>query len=121
MSEKVEYFVVNPSVKLFGGVKVTKETEFETWNDDKTVHQTFKNLKLTTKIRKKSEYNGMKMKEESKLETTVPEGTVLIWGEDTGYIVPNYVMVKVDEAIASLEQVKDITVPIEEHNRVTEV
>ena len=77
MSEKVEYFVVNPSVKLFGGVKVTKETEFETWNDDKTVHQTFKNLKLTTKIRKKSEYNGMKMKEESKLEIGVQEGTIL--------------------------------------------
>lgn len=118
MSEKVEYFVVNPSIKTFGGVKVTKETEFETYNDDKTVHQTMKDLVLTTELTKESEYNGIKMKEESKLETTVPEGTVLIWGEDTGYIIPNYHMVKVADAIKSLETVKDITTPIEENNKI---
>lgn len=116
--ENVEYFVVNPSVKLFGGIKVTKDTEFETYNDDKTVYQTMKDLVLTTKITKESEYNGIKMQEESKLITTVPEGTVLIWGEDTGYIIPNYTMVKVEDAIKSLEQIKDITKPIEENNKV---
>lgn len=115
--EKVEYFVVQPSIKTFGGIRVDKETAFETYNDDKTVHQTMKDLVLTTEIKRESEYNGMTMKEESKLETTVPEGTVLIWGEDTGYIVPNYHMVKVEEAIKSLEQVRDITVPIEENNK----
>jgi len=117
MSEKVEYFIVNPSVKTFGGIKVTKETEFETYNDDKTVHQTMKDLILTTEITKESEYNNIKMKETSKLETTVPEGTVLIWGEDTGYIIPNYHMVKVEDAIKSLEQIRDITVPIEEGSK----
>lgn len=114
--ENVEYFVVQPSIKTFGGIRVNKDTEFETYNDDKTVHQTMKDLVLTTELKKESEYNGIKMVEESKLTTTVPEGIVLIWGEDTGYIIPNYHMVKVDEAIKSLEQVRDITVPIEEHN-----
>lgn len=113
MSEKVEYYVVAPSVKLFGGIKVKKDTEFDTYNDDKTVHQTMKDLILTTEVKRESEYNGIKATEESKMTTTIPEGTVLIWGEQEGYIIPNYHMVKVEEAIKCLENVKDITVPIE--------
>ena len=66
MSEKVEYFVVNPSIKTFGGIKVTKETNFDTYNDDKTVHQTMKDLVLVTEITRESEYKGIKVKEESK-------------------------------------------------------
>lgn len=111
--EKPEYFVVKPSVKLFGGIKVNKETEFDVYNDDKSIHQTMKDLKLTTEVSRESEYNGIKSKEESKLTTEIPEGTVIIWGEDTGYIIPNYHMVKVEDAIKSLEQIKDITEPIE--------
>lgn len=118
--EKPEYFIVAPSVKLFGGVKVTKKTEFETWNDDKTVHQTLKDLVLTTVVKKASEYNGIKSEEESKMITEVPEGTVLIWGEQEGYIIPNYHMVKAEEAIKALEKIKDITKPIEENNVVEE-
>lgn len=112
--EKVEYFVVAPSTKLFGGVRVNKETEFETWNDDKTVHQTLKDLVLVTEVKRDSEYGDIKSSEESKLTTELPEGTVIVWGEDTGYIVPNYHMVKVSEAIEGLKKVEDITVPIEE-------
>lgn len=115
--EKPEYFVVQPSVRLFGGVKVTKETEFETYNDEETVHQTLKDLVLTTELTKESEYNGIKIKEESKLMTEVPEGTILIWGEDTGYIIPNYRMVKVEDAIESLQKIDEITKPIEKNSK----
>ena len=112
--ENVEYFVVKPSTKTFGGIRVTKETEFETYNEDKTVHQTMKDLVLTTIVTRESEYNGIKSKEESKLVTEVPEGTVIVWGEDTGYIIPNYVMVKPEEAAVMLKTIEDITKPIEE-------
>lgn len=116
--ENVEYFVVRPSVKTFGGIKVTKETAFETYNDDKSVYQTMKDLVLTTIVKRESEYAGIKSTEESKLTTEVPEGTVIVWGEDTGYIIPNYVMVKPEEAAEMLKQVENITKPIEEHNVV---
>lgn len=103
--ENVERFIVRPSIKLFGGVKVTKETEFVTENTDKTVKQTFKNLILTTHLKK--EFNDQyKTKEESELTVAVPEGTILLWREDSGYIIPNYEMVSVDEAIESLEQLR---------------
>lgn len=112
--EKPEYFIIAPSSKLFGGIKVNKETEFETWNDDKTVHQTLKDLTLTTVIKKESDYNGIKSKEESKMETTLPENIVLVWDEQSGYIIPNYRMVKIDEAIEMLNRANGITKPIEE-------
>lgn len=112
--EKVEYYVVNPSTKLFGGIKTDKNTKFDTYNDDKTVHQVFRNGKLTTHIKRETNFNGIKSVETSKLETEVPEGTVILWDEVNGYIIPNYHMVRVKEAIRTLEGVEDITKPIEE-------
>lgn len=97
--EKPEYFIVNPSIQLFGGVEVKKDTKFETYNGDKTVHQTLKNLVLTTEIKRKSEYNGIKSTEESKMTTELPEHTILVWGEQEGYIVPNYQMVRPNDAV----------------------
>ena len=112
--EKVEYYVVQPSTRLFGGIKVDKNTQFDTYNDDKTVHQVFRNGKLTTHIKKETEYNGIKSVETSKLVTEVPEGIVLVWDEQTGYIIPNYHMVRPEEAVKILENIEGITKPIEE-------
>ena len=115
--EKVAYYVIQPSTKLFGGLKVDKSTSFDTYNDDKTVHQVFRNGKLTTHIKRETDYNGIKSVETSKLVTEVPEGIVLLWDERNGYIIPNYHMVRVEEAIETLEKVKDITKPIEDSTK----
>lgn len=112
--EKPEYFIVNPSTKLFGGVIVTKDTEFETQTEDGSVKQIVKDLTLTTTVKKETEYGDFKNTEEGTTTTEMPEGTILVWGDDTGYIIPNYTMVKVEDAIASLENLLDITKPIEE-------
>ena len=116
--EKVEYYVVSPSTKLFGGIKVDKNTQFDTYNDDKSVHQTFRNGKLTTHIKRESNYNGIKSVETSNLVTEVPEGIVLLWDEQNGYIIPNYHMVKVSEAIKTLQGVENVTKPIEDGTRI---
>ena len=115
--EKPQYYIIQPSIKTFGGIKVEKDTEFETYNDDQTVHQTLKNLVLTTEITKDLEINGIKSKEESKMTTTLPEGIVLLWSEETGYIVPNYTMVRPEEGIKILEQINSITGEIENSNK----
>ena len=115
--EKPEYFIVRPSVHLFGGIKVTKDTEFDTWNDDKTVHQTLKDLVLTTEITKGYEVKELKVKEHSTLETTLVEGVILIYSEESGYVISEYPMVKIEEAIEALERANGITKPIEENNK----
>ena len=100
-------YVIQPSIKLFGGIKVTKEMQFLTQNDDGSVVQTLNNLKLTTTIRKKGTYRlktgDVKQREKSKLVQELPEGQLLLWGEDTGYIIPEYVMCTPKEAIEQLK------------------
>ena len=114
--ERPEYFIVNPSTKLFGGIEVKKDTEFETYNDDKTVHQTLKNLVLTTEIKRENDYNGIKSTEESKMVTQLPEHIVLIWGEQEGYMVPNYVMVRPSEAVKMFKKLDRTTRAIVSNN-----
>ena len=55
-----ELFTVKPSLKQYYGRTVTKDMEFDEYTDDKSVHQTLKNLVLTTVIRKEHDFAGIK-------------------------------------------------------------
>lgn len=120
--EKVSYYIIKPNLRLFGGLEATKETEFECYNDDETVHQTLKDLVLTTEIKRESTYKDdegreYKSTEESKLVSTIAEGTVLVWNEQIGYTILGNDMVTLDEGIKLMEQMRAITNPIEEGTR----
>ena len=52
-----ELFTIKPSLRQYYGRTITKETEFDEYTDDKTVHQTLKDLILTTEINKENEYD----------------------------------------------------------------
>lgn len=117
--EKVRYYIMKPNLRLFGGTEATKDAEFDCYNDDKTVHQTLKNLVLTTEIKRESTYKddeGREYKsiEESKLVSTIAEGTVLVWNEQIGYTILGSDMVTLDEGVKLIEQMRSITNPIEE-------
>lgn len=103
-----ELFTVKPSLKQYYGRTVTKDAVFEEKTDNKEVHQKLENLVLTTIINKKSEYNGIKSKEYSKLTQEIPEGTVLLWTETEGYIIPNVPVYKLKDLEEEIKQVKDI-------------
>lgn len=103
--EKVEYYTLRPNLKQIYGKKVTKETVFENQTEDGTIKQTFKDLILTTTIKKELEQGGFKIEEESTMKVTVPEGTILIWSEQEGFIVPQYQMCTLEEL---KEEIKDI-------------
>ena len=103
--ELLKRYVVQPSIKLFAGIKVEESTEFVAANDDDTVKQTFKDGRLTTEINR--DYGDKyKTYEKATLVQEVPVGTVLVWSEETGYIIPNYVMVEPEEAISQLQMLK---------------
>lgn len=103
-----ELFIIQPSLKQYYGRTVTKEMEFDEKTIDKKVHQTLKDLVLTTEIVNEQEYEGITSKEESKLTQELPEGTVLIWDEQHGYIIPNHPMYKLRDLEAEIKQVKEI-------------
>ncbi len=105
MEEKIEYYTLKPNLKQIYGKKVTKDTVFTEKTEDGRVTQEFKDLTLTTKIKSEMEQGGFKIVEESTMTVTMPEGTVLIWNEQEGFIVPQYQMCTLEELE---EQIKDI-------------
>lgn len=103
-----ELFTVRPSLKQYYGRTVTKELEFEETNESGEVVQTLKNCVLTTKVKKTWEHGEIKNTLESVLTEELPEGTVLIWTEQEGYIVPDVPMYKLHDLEEEIRQVKEI-------------
>lgn len=103
-----ELFTIKPSLKQYYGRTVDKNTTFDEYTDDREVHQTLKDLVLTTEIHKESEYNGVKSREFSRLTQELPEKTVLLWSEKEGYIIPNVPVYKLKDLEEEIKQIKDI-------------
>lgn len=99
----MQVFIRKPSVDLYPGIRVTKDTELEFKNEN--VKQTVKDLVLHSLTKVKGD--GFK----SKYDTTIQleEGDVLIFeDEGRGYIKPVEGFVTIEEAIADLENIKDL-------------
>lgn len=103
-----ELFIVRPSLKQHYGRTITKDTEFDEYTEDKAVHQTLKDLVLTTEIKRENEYNNIKSTENSVLTQEIPEGTILIWNELDGYIIPNVAVYKMKDLEKEIKEIKDI-------------
>ena len=112
--EKIEYYTVKPNLKQLFGRKVTKELEFDESTDNGKVHQILKDCILTTTIKDSEERSlfgineKVKVEEESTIIQTLPEGTILIWSEESGYIIPTFQMTTLEELIEEANQIKQI-------------
>lgn len=106
--EKVEYYTIKPNLKQIYGKKVTKDTSFTEQTEDGRVHQTFENLTLTTHIDHKVDSNGFEISETSDLVIKMPEGTILIWDEGEGFIVPQCQMCTLEELKQEVEDIQEI-------------
>lgn len=113
--EKVEYYTLRPSLRQFFGRKVNKTLEFDEYTEDKKIHQTLKDLILTTEIKdtRKIEMlvNGktetLESEETSIIKQKLVTGVILIWDEKQGYIIPNYQMATLDEIENDLKAMKE--------------
>ena len=103
-----ELFTIKPTLRQYYGRTVKKDTEFDEYTEDKKVHQTLKNLLLTTEIERETEFEGVKSTEHSVLTQELPEGIVLIWNENEGYIIPNREMYKLEDLKEEIKQIEDI-------------
>lgn len=103
-----EVFTIRPSLHQYYGRTVTKEMEFDEFTDDKTIHQTLKDLVLTTEINRESEFNGVKSTEKSILTQELPEGTILIWNEIEGYILPDREVYKLKDLKQEINEIEEI-------------
>lgn len=105
---KNELFTVKPSLKQYYGRTITKDTKFDETTDDGVVRQTLEDLVLTTYIKRTTNFNGVTSSEESTLKQELPEGIVLIWNEEEGYIIPNVAVYKLSDLEEEIKQIKDI-------------
>jgi hypothetical protein len=99
----MEVFIMKPSVNLYPGIRVNKDTVLEYKNDK--VEQKVENLVLHSIIHATGENF------ESVYDTTIQlhEGEVLIFeDEGRGYIKPVESFVTIAEAIEDLENIKDL-------------
>ena len=96
-------FIRKPSIDMYAGIKVTKETEFTYQNEN--VNQTLKDLVFHSVTKVKGENF------ESVYDTTIQlsEGDVLVFEEEgRGYIKPVEEMVTIPEAVEELSCIKDV-------------
>lgn len=96
-------FIRKPSIDLYPGVRVDKDTVLEYKNEN--VVQTLKDLKFHSVTKVKGD--GFK----SKYDTTIylKEGDILIFEEEgRGYIKPVEEFVTIAEAIEDLTNIKDL-------------
>lgn len=99
----MQVFVRKPSIDLYPGVRVDKDTVLEYENEN--VKQRLENLVFLSKTKVKGE--GY----ESEYNTTIwlQEGDVLVFEEEgRGYIKPVDSFVTIEEAIADYENIKGV-------------
>ena len=99
----MKVFIRKPSIDLFPGIRVTKDTVLEYKNEN--VKQKLENLVFKSVTKVKGE--GYK----SKYDTTIQlkEGDILIFEEEgRGYVKPVEPFVTVEEAIDDLTNIKDL-------------
>lgn len=103
-----ELFTVKPSLAQYYGRTVTKDMKFDEKTDNGEIHQTLENCVLTTEINKVWELNGIKNTLKSVQTEELPEGTIIIWSELQGYIVPNVPMYKLRDLEKEIAEIKEI-------------
>lgn len=103
-----ELFTIKPSLTQYYGRTVTKDMKFDEKTDNGEVHQTLENCVLTTEINREWTNGGIKNTLHSVQTEELPEGTVIIWSEQEGYIVPNVAMYKLKDLEEEIGQIKEI-------------
>lgn len=104
---KNELFTVKPSLNQYYGHTITKDLEFDEKTDNGEIHQTLKDCVLTTEINREWEQGGIKNTIHSVQTEALPEGTIIIWSELQGYIVPNVAMYKLKDLEEEIELIKE--------------
>jgi hypothetical protein len=103
-----ELFTVKPSLSQYYGRTVTKETRFDETTENGEIHQTLENCVLTTETNREWMQGKIKNTLKSVQTEELPEGTIIIWSELQGYIVPNVPMYKLKDLEEEIREIKEI-------------
>lgn len=103
-----ELFTVKPSLSQYYGRTVTKDLKFDEKTENGEIHQTLENCVLTTEINREWMQGNIKNTLRSVQTEELPEGTIIIWSELQGYIVPTVPMYKLRDLEEEIKAIKEI-------------
>lgn len=103
-----ELFTVKPSLSQYYGRTVTKDVEFDETTENGEIHQTLKDCVLTTEINRTWMQGEIENTIHSVQTEKLPEGTIIIWSDLQGYIVPNVAMYKLKDLEEEIKEIKEI-------------
>lgn len=103
-----ELFTVKPSLSQYYGRTVTEDMVFDEYTENREIHQTLKDCVLTTEIHREWKQGDIENTLHSTQTEKLPEGTILIWSELQGYIVPNVPMYKLRDLEKEISDIKEI-------------
>lgn len=103
-----ELFTVKPSLNQYYGRTVTKDMTFDETTENGEIHQTMKDCVLTTEINREWTNGKIKNTLHSVQTEELPEGTILIWSEQEGYIVPNVAVYKLRDLEEEIKEIREI-------------
>lgn len=111
--ENLEKYVVLPNVDFYGGWKYDGEDILLCDDCDETeergirITQRIENGKLISHIRKRYKLRNEKtVTEDVYKETELDEGQLLVYVAEKGFVLPEYLMATIDEAISQYELLK---------------
>lgn len=99
---KRKMFILKPSLDLFEGIKVYKNTKLEFENEN--VKQEVSDLKFTCEFREK----GSNYKSVTQLVIELNEGDILQYDEERGYFLPRFPLYDINDAINDYKTLKDV-------------
>lgn len=103
-----ELFTVKPSLSQYYGRTVTRDMKFEEATENGEIRQKLENCVLTTEINREWTQGEIKNTLHSVQTEELPEGTIIIWSELQGYIVPNVPMYKLKDLEEEIREIKEI-------------
>lgn len=125
--ESLEKYVITPNVRFYGGFKyegkdielcddTDKEYIKEEQEDGSIIEKEVASIKVQQRIinsvliteieAERKMKNGKKIKEKSHMEIEIEENQLLVYVEGQGFVIPEYKMLKIDEAIERYELLK---------------
>ena len=100
--------VVKPSIKLYPVEQLKEDTVLKYENKETGISQKLENLTLTTRVKRKTDYDGRPSEEISTIITKFKVGDRLVFGIEEGWIYPPYKMMTAKEVVQEFKYLKEV-------------
>lgn len=111
--KKLEKYLITPNLGFYGGfvfdgedIELCDDIDCEEGYKVHVKQKIVDSVLITDLEREYERNNGLKVKEKSYMEVELEEGQLLVYVQGTGFVIPEYNLCTVDEAINLINIIK---------------